>query len=113
MTTARPYKQRPGNSLTGDRWLLDRQIIYVLINQASTKAIFMTSISGKTTNGFTYEGDYEHANADRVTWTAIFRRSGVFFGMRHGRVNELTGVPAGEISEAVQDDIELVWVQAR
>ncbi|MGO4502942.1 MULTISPECIES: TonB-dependent receptor [unclassified Dyella] len=73
----------------------------------------MTSISGKTTNGFTYEGDYEHANPDRVTWTAIFRRSGVFFGMRHGRVSELTGVPAGEISEAVQDDIEFVWVQAR
>jgi hypothetical protein len=77
------------------------------------KAILMTSISGKTTNGFTYEGDYEHASPDRVTWTAIFRRSGVFFGMRHGRVNELTGVPAGEISEAVQDDIEFVWVQAR
>ena len=77
------------------------------------KAICMTSISGKTSNGFTYEGDYEQASSDRVTWTAIFRRSGVFFGMRHGRVNELTGVPAGEISEAVQDDIEFVWVQAR
>ncbi|MDR3446718.1 MULTISPECIES: TonB-dependent receptor [Dyella] len=73
----------------------------------------MTSISGKTTNGFTYEGDYEYANSDRVRWTAIFRRSGVFFGMRHGRINELNGATTGEVNEAVQDDIELVWVQAR
>ncbi|MHA6203525.1 TonB-dependent receptor [Dyella soli] len=72
----------------------------------------MTSISGKTTNGFTYEGDYEHASADRVTWAATYRRSGVFFGMRHGRINELMGVPAGEVNEAVQDDIELAWVQS-
>jgi hypothetical protein len=77
------------------------------------EAIIMTTVTGKTTNGFTYEGDYQHASSDRVTWTAIFRRSGVFFGMRHGRISELTGVPAGEISEAVQDDIEFVWVQAR
>lgn len=73
----------------------------------------MTSISGKTTNGFTYEGDYEHASADRVTWAASYRRSGIFFGMRHGRINELLGVPAGEVDEAVQDDIELTWVQSR
>ncbi|ULU23386.1 hypothetical protein [Dyella terrae] len=26
----------------------------------------MTSISGKTTNGFTYEGDYERPSADRA-----------------------------------------------
>ena len=71
----------------------------------------MTSISGKTTNGFTYEGDYERANPDRVTWTATFRRSGIFSGMRHGRINELLGVPDGEINEAVQDDIEFAWVQ--
>jgi len=72
----------------------------------------MTSISGKTTNGFTYEGDYERSNPDRVTWTATYRRSGVFFGMRHGRINELLGVPVGEINEAVQDDIEFAWVQS-
>ncbi|SFS00227.1 hypothetical protein SAMN05216570_1410 [Dyella sp. OK004] len=70
----------------------------------------MTSISGKTTNGFTYEGDYEHTGADRVTWAATYRRSGIFFGMRHGRINELLGVPAGEVNEAVQDDIEFAWV---
>jgi hypothetical protein len=72
----------------------------------------MTSVSGKTTNGFTYEADYEHANSDRVTWTATYRRSGVFFGMRHGRINELLGVPNGEVDEAVKDDVELAWVQS-
>ncbi|MDR3446691.1 TonB-dependent receptor [Dyella sp.] len=72
----------------------------------------MTSISGKTTNGFTYEGDYERPSADRATWAATYRRSGVFFGMRHGRINELLGVPDGEVNEAVQDDIEFAWVQS-
>ncbi len=72
----------------------------------------MTSISGKTTNGFTYEGDYEHASEDRVTWAATYRRSGVFFGMRHGRINELLGFSPGEVNEAVQDDIEFAWVQS-
>ncbi|WP_199100564.1 TonB-dependent receptor [Dyella sp. ASV21] len=71
----------------------------------------MTIVSGKTTNGFTYEGDYEHANSDRVTWTATYRRSGVFFGMRHGRINELRDIPMKEVDEVVKDDIEYTWVQ--
>ena len=73
----------------------------------------MTTVSGKTTNGFTYEGDYEHANSGRVTWTATYRRSGVLFGMRHGRINELQGVPVPEVDTAVKDDIELTWAEAR
>ena len=76
------------------------------------KASVMTSVSGKTTNGFTYEGEYEHSNSDRVMWTATYRRSGVFFGMRHGRISELLGVPIVEIAEAVKDDIEFTWVQS-
>lgn len=72
----------------------------------------MTSVSGKTTSGFTYDADYVHANSDRVTWTATYRRSGVFFGMRHGRINEVKGVPSGEVDEAVKDDVELTWGQS-
>lgn len=72
----------------------------------------MASVSGKTNNGFTYEGDYEHANAGRVTWTATYRRSGHFYGMRHGRVNELVGLPSAEVDAAVKDDIELTWTQS-
>lgn len=69
----------------------------------------MTSVSGKTTSGFTYEADYECANPDRVTWTATYRRGGVFFGMRHGRINEMLGLPTGVVDEAVRDDVELTW----
>lgn len=69
----------------------------------------MATVSGKTKNGFTYEGDYERISADRVTWTATYRRSGHFHGMRHGRVNELTGVSVAEVDDAVKDDIESTW----
>ncbi len=72
----------------------------------------MTTVSGMTTNGFTYEGDYEHANSGRVTWTATYRRGGIFFGMRHGRIYELLGVPMTEVDTAVKDDIEFTWVQS-
>lgn len=73
----------------------------------------MTSVSGKTSNGFLYEGDYEHANHGRVTWTATYRRDGIFFGMRHGRITELTDIPVAEIDAVVKDDIESTWVQSR
>jgi len=75
------------------------------------KAMSMTSVSGKTKNGFTYEGDYEHANSDRVTWTATYRLSGHFYGMRHGRINELMGVSISDVNEAVKKDIESTWTR--
>lgn len=72
----------------------------------------MPSVSGKTTNGFTYEGDYERTNSGRVTWTATYRRDGDFFGMRHGRINELQGVSTAEADAAVMQDIESTWIQS-
>jgi hypothetical protein len=74
-------------------------------------AMIMTSVSGKTKNGFTYEGDYEQATSGRVTWTATYRRSGNFYGMRHGRVNDLTGVSVSDVDDAVRDDIDATWTQ--
>jgi hypothetical protein len=76
------------------------------------RASVMTSISGKTTNGFTYEGDYELAKSGRVTWTATYRRGGDFFGMRHGCINELPQARFAEVDVAVKDDIESTWVQS-
>lgn len=73
--------------------------------------MIMTSVSGKTKNGFTYEGDYEQATSGRVTWTATYRRSGNFYGMRHGRVNDLTGVSVSDVDDAVRDDIDATWTQ--
>ena len=72
----------------------------------------MTNVSGKTTNGFTYEGEYELTRSDRVRWSATYRRDGIFFGMRHGGINELLGVSLNEVREAVMEDIELVWVRS-
>ncbi|WP_266157472.1 TonB-dependent receptor [Dyella silvatica] len=72
----------------------------------------MTSISGKTSNGFTYEGDYEQARSGRVTWTATYRRGGDFFGMRHGHINELLDVSLAEVDAAVKSDIESTWIQS-
>lgn len=69
----------------------------------------MNNLSGKTANGYTYEGVYENASPDRATWTATFRRNGVFFGMRHGRVNGLRSVPLGEVGDVIRDDIEEAW----
>lgn len=66
----------------------------------------MTNVAGTTTNGFTYEAEYERTHSDRVTWSATYRRDGILFGMRHGRVDELLGVSLGEVQEAVMDDIE-------
>lgn len=61
----------------------------------------MTNVSGKTTNGFTYDGEYELTRSDRVRWSATYRRDGIFFGMRHGGINELLGISLGELREAV------------
>ena len=36
----------------------------------------MSNVSGKTRNGFTYEGDYHPASAGRVNWTATWRQNG-------------------------------------
>jgi len=70
----------------------------------------MVDLSGKTANGYTYEGVYEGANPDRVIWSATYRRDGVFFGMRHGRINGLHSIPADEVDDVVKDDIEHTWV---
>lgn len=73
----------------------------------------MTSISGKTSNGFTFEGDYERGSSGRVTWTATYRRSGSFHGMRHGQLNGLSSVPLDDLDLAVKGDIESTWVEQR
>lgn len=73
----------------------------------------MAMVSGKTKNGFTYEGDYQHAKPDRVTWTATYRLSGHFYGMRHGRIDQLSGVSMEDVDDAVKDDIESTWTKPR
>jgi hypothetical protein len=69
----------------------------------------MVNLSGRTVNGDTYEGIYANASPDRITWSATFRRNGVFFGMRHGRINGLLSIPSEEVDDVVKDDIEEAW----
>lgn len=72
----------------------------------------MSDVSGKTSNGFTYEGDYQPASAGRVNWTATFRHNGDYAGMRHGCVHGMLGVPAAVVDDAVKSDIESTWTDA-
>lgn len=94
------------------QWLRIRSNKALCWNGGYPNGATMTSVSGKTKNGFSYEGNYEQASSDRVTWTATYRRGGHFYGMRHGRINELMGVSIAEVDDAVKDDIELTWVGA-
>jgi type VI protein secretion system component VasF len=61
----------------------------------------MTTISGKTKNGFTYEGEYEKASAGRILWTATFRRDGDYAGMRHGRIHDMQYVSMAAVDDLV------------
>jgi hypothetical protein len=72
----------------------------------------MGNVSGKTSNGFTYEGDYQLASAGRVNWTATFRHDGDYAGMRHGCVHGMLDMSTAAIDEAVKGDIESTWTDA-
>ena len=72
----------------------------------------MTTLSGTTKNGFTYEADYEVASGGRILWTATFRRDGDYAGVRHGRLLDMTDVTAGMVDEQVKISIESTWTGA-
>ncbi|MFA6230864.1 MAG: TonB-dependent receptor [Rhodanobacter sp.] len=73
----------------------------------------MADIAGKTSNGFTYEGDYQLPSAGRVHWSVTFRHDNDFAGMRHGCVHGMQDVPTAGLEAAVKLDIEQVWTQSR
>lgn len=72
----------------------------------------MTTFSGKTRNGFTYECDYETASGGRVLWNATFRRDGDYAGVRHGRLHDVDGVAAAAVNDLVKAGIESTWTDA-
>ncbi|MEO6829233.1 MAG: hypothetical protein ABI164_05445 [Acidobacteriaceae bacterium] len=72
----------------------------------------MTTVSGKTRDGFTYECDYEPASGGRVLWNATFRRDGGYAGVRHGRLYGMDGVAAVTVDELVRASIESTWADA-
>ena len=72
----------------------------------------MTTLSGTTRNGLTYECDYEPASGGRVLWTATFRRDGDYAGVRHGRLHDMEGVVAATADDLVKASIESTWADA-
>ena len=72
----------------------------------------MTTFSGKTGNGFTYECDYETASGGRVLWNATFRKDGDYAGVRHGRLFDVEGVAAATLDDLVKASIESSWTDA-
>jgi hypothetical protein len=84
----------------------------MLSERSSQEASAMSNVSGKTSNGFTYEGDYQPASAGRINWTATFRHNGDYAGMRHGCVHGMLDVPTTAVDDAVKGDIESTWTGA-
>ncbi|MEO7050509.1 MAG: TonB-dependent receptor [Rhodanobacter sp.] len=72
----------------------------------------MTTLSGTTKNGFTYEAEYETATGGRILWNATFRRDGDYAGVRHGRLQDMAGVVASMVDEQVKLSIESTWTNA-
>ncbi|HWU77872.1 MAG TPA: TonB-dependent receptor [Rhodanobacter sp.] len=73
----------------------------------------MADVSGKTSNGFAYEGDYQLPSAGRVHWSVTFRHDGDFAGIRHGCVHDMQDVVDAALEDAVKCDIESVWTSSR
>lgn len=69
----------------------------------------MTTFSGKTRNGYTYECDYEAASGGRVLWNATFRRDGGYAGVRHGQLHDMQDVAAATLDDLVKASIEATW----
>ncbi len=72
----------------------------------------MSNVAGKTSNGYTYEGDHHPGSAGRVNWTATYRLKGEFAGIRHGLVHDMLGVASADVDSAVKSDIETVWTDS-
>lgn len=69
----------------------------------------MTTISGRTCDGFAYEGDYEVASGGRILWSATFRHDGGYAGVRHGRLYGMQDVVADKLGELVRASVESTW----
>lgn len=70
----------------------------------------MYDLLGVTSNGFSYAAQYEAGALDSVIWAATFRKDGIFRGMRHGRVFDISKLSRPDVKLAVMDDIEEIWV---
>ena len=70
----------------------------------------MNELIGSTSNGFDYTAQYDAAVSDSIIWAATFRKAGIYRGMRHGRVFEISKLSSPDLQLAIRDDIEEIWV---
>ena len=84
----------------------------MLVASPELEAIVMSNVTGKTSNGCTYEGDHHPASSGRVNWTATYRRDGTFAGIRHGLVHDMLGASDDAVDAAVKSDMESVWTDS-
>lgn len=70
----------------------------------------MHDLFGVTSNGFNYTAQYDAAVLDSVIWAATFRKGGIYRGVRHGRVFDVSKLSSSDVELAVMDDIEDIWV---
>ncbi|MEW9572018.1 TonB-dependent receptor [Rhodanobacter sp. Si-c] len=71
----------------------------------------MHDLLGITSNGFNYTAQYDAAALGSIIWAATFRKDGIYRGMRHGRVFDVSDLSNPDIKLAVMDDIEEIWVK--
>jgi hypothetical protein len=76
-------------------------------------AVTTIAVFAMNDNGLTYSAEYGPAANDCVRWSAIYRFRGIFRGLRHGRVPEISGLSDVDVLKSVMDDIEDAWKGTR
>lgn len=70
----------------------------------------MDRVSGTTSNGFDYTAHYDSAANDSVCWAATYRMDGIYRGMRHGRLFDVSELSTTELQKNVRHEIESTWI---
>jgi hypothetical protein len=74
----------------------------------TTMAVF-----GMNSLGLTYTADFEPSTNDSVRWSAAYRFRGIFRGLRHGRIGEVSLMSPMDLMRSVMDDVEEAWGDGR
>lgn len=72
-----------------------------------------TAVCGISSGGLSYTADFVPAANDSIRWSAAYRVSGIFRGLRHGRISEASLMSPAELMRSVIDDIERAWGNQR
>lgn len=62
----------------------------------------MHDLLGTTSNGFSYTAQYDAAVLDSVIWAATIRKDGIYRGMRHGRIFDVSKLSSPDREQALR-----------